>query len=562
MSNIPEIWVADSETDPFAVDVIPKPFIWGLYNGTDYYEFTNTNDFVDFVAARPIVVYAHNGGKFDWHFISHRFEAGTPILVIAGRLSRFTIGKCEFRDSINIYAKPLEAFNKEKFDYNKMHESVRDQYMPEIKKYLRSDCENLYALVTGFVNEYGFNITTASAAMKFWRMKLPTGRNKVPRSDGFFYDVFRRFFFGGRVQCFEQGDIPVNALSADINSAYPNAMMEKHPYGLLYDQGEGKPRKKMKNWGPMFFDIECIAHGAFCYRGLNGALYYPDDKQKRFYHVTGWELIAAIETDTVSELKFLQWYDFPEKKSFSDYINYFWDKRLGYKAAGDKHASDFAKLMMNSLYGKFATNPDRYKENFLVPKDEFYSDFIHYDLYETDSWHEFREWVIVQREQDNSKKKFFNLATAASITGFNRAKLWRALTECERPFYCDTDSITAVSFDTDKSVTLGSELGEWEIEHEYDRVVVCGKKLYAFHTRGEPMQKTAAWKVASKGARLEYKDVIRVAAGKPVTWKSIAPTFSVAKSEPSFISRDIKATAGDSRYVPRRFDPMFIDDVK
>ena len=555
--NHPEIWVADSETDPFAPDIIPKPFIWGLTNGTEYFEFTDTNDFIDFVSAKSIVLYAHNGGKFDWHFCSHRFECGSPILVIAGRLSRFTIGECEFRDSINIYAKPLEAFSKEKFDYNKMHESVRDQYMPEIKKYLRSDCDNLYNLVTGFINEYGFNITTASAAMKFWRMKLPSGRNKVPRSDGFFYDVFRRFFFGGRVQCFEQGDIKVKALSADINSAYPNAMMQKHPYGLNYACNEGKPRKKSDKWGPMFFDIECVAHGAFCYRGKDGALYYPDDNETRTYHVTGWELVCAIETNTASDIKILQHYEFLELKDFSEYINYFWEKRLEYKAAGDKHASDFAKLMMNSLYGKFATNPDRYKENFLVPKDEFYSTFINGELEETDSWHEFREWVIVQREQDNSKKKFFNLATAASITGYNRAKLWRAITECERPFYCDTDSITAVSFDTDKSVKLGSELGQWEIEHKYDRVIVCGKKLYAFHTRGEPMRKKSAWKVASKGARLEFKDIIRVAAGKPVTWKSIAPTFSVAKSEPSFISRDIKATAGDSRIVPRRYDPKY-----
>ena len=121
----PEIWVADSETDPFAPDVIPKPFIWGLYNGSDYYEFTDTDDFCDFVATKTIVLYAHNGGKFDWHFLSHRFESGSPILVIAGRLSRFVIGECEFRDSINIYAKPLEAFSKEKFDYNKIDKYLK-----------------------------------------------------------------------------------------------------------------------------------------------------------------------------------------------------------------------------------------------------------------------------------------------------------------------------------------------------------------------------------------------------------------------------------------------------
>lgn len=559
MKKIPEIWVADSETDPFDYDIIPKPFIWGLFNGSEYHEFTDTDKFIDFVAKKEIVLYAHNGGKFDWHFLSHRFEPGSPMLVIAGRLSRFTIGKCEFRDSINIYARPLESYQKEKFDYDKMEASVRHLYMDEIRDYLKSDCENLFDLVTDFVSEYGFNITTASAAMKYWRYSLPTGRNKVPRSDGLFYDTFKRFFFGGRVQCFEQGDIKIDALSADINSAYPNAMMQEHPYGLIYSCEQGKPRKKPKKWGPMFFDIECIAHGAFCYRGKNGALYYPDDSETRLYHVTGWELLTAIDTNTASDIKILQHYDFAELKDFSNYINYFWDKRLEYKEAGDKHGSDFAKLMMNSLYGKFASDVSRYKENFLVPKDEFYSEFIDTELTDTDSWHEFREWVLVSRDQDTSKKKYFNLATAASITGFNRAKLWRAITECERPLYCDTDSITAVSFDTDKSVTLGSELGEWEIEHEYDRVAICGKKLYAFHTRGEKMNKKSSWKIASKGSRLEFADILKVAAGETVNWKSIAPTFSVAKSEPSFISREIKETAGDSRIVPRRYDPKYQD---
>ena len=435
-----------------------------------------------------------------------------------------------------------------------MYAEVRDEYMPEIREYLESDCRNLYNLVTGFINQYGLHISTASAAMKFWQYKLPCGRQDIPRSDGHFYEKFSRFFFGGRVQCFERGDITIDAQSADINSAYPTAMMHEHPYGLFYIEQDGKPKKGADKWGPMFFDIECISRGAFGYRGLNGHLYYPDDGIKRVYHVTGWELVCAIETDTVSELKILTHYEFTGLKSFRDYITHFWDIRKEFKAAGATHDSDFAKLMMNSLYGKFAANPERYKETMLIPRDEFYSEYID-KLEETDSWREFREWIILQRQQDNTQKKYFNLATAASITGFVRAKLWRAICECERPFYCDTDSITAVSFGP--SVELGSELGQWEIEYEYDRVIMGGKKLYAFHHRGQSMTDAAAWKLASKGARLTHEDLIKIAAGKTVTYRSIAPTFSVAKSQPSFINRDIKQTAEDSRIVPPEHDPMF-----
>lgn len=564
-----ELWVADSETDPFDFDVIPAPFIWGCFNGTDYHEFENTDDFVNFITRRNCIVYAHNGGKFDWHFISPWFERDKPLLVIAGRLSRFQIGKAEFRDSINLYAKPLEAFQKEKFDYNKMYKTVRHEYMDEIKHYLRSDCENLFALVTGFIEKYGFHISTASAAMNYWEYKTePGGKQSVPRSDGFFYQTFSPYFFGGRVQCFEQGDISIDAQSADINSAYPTAMMQDHPYGLLYVYEENAPRKEMKNWGPMFFDVECISRGAFGYRGTNGTLYYPDDGKRRVYNVTGWELVAAIETDTISELKILAHYEFGELKSFKTYINHFWNLRANIKdqireaeSKGDaalanalKHDSDFAKLMMNSIFGKFAANPDRYKEHLLMDRKEFYESYIN-EMDPEETWQDFREWVILKKPQDNSKKKFFNLATAASITGFVRAKLWRSICDCERPFYCDTDSITAVRFG--KQTQIGNDLGEWEIEHYYDRIIMGGKKLYGFHYRGKSMNDPTAWKLASKGARITHQDIIQIGAGKMITYKSMAPTFSVSKEKPTFLVREIRPTAEDSRIVPVEYDPQY-----
>jgi hypothetical protein len=34
----------------------------------------------------------------------------------------------------------------------------------------------------------------------------------------------------------------------------------------------------------------------------------------------------------------------------------------------------------------------------------------------------------------------------------------------------------------------------------------------------------------------------------------------MSKENPTFVERDIKATASDVRIVPRRFDPMFIEE--
>jgi len=582
-----EIWVADSETDPFELGIIPKPFIWGVYNGygdTFYREFTDTDSFVDFVSKRNIILYAHNGGKFDWHFISHRFEPESDLLIINGRLARFTINRCEFRDSFNLMPVALDQYQKEKIDYSKMHYLYREQYMDEIKTYLKSDCVNLWNMVYGFDRDYGRHITQASAAMNFWHYRLG---NKVPRSDAEYYDTIKPFYYGGRVQCFEYGDIrpPTGKLfkSIDIKSAYPDAMMRDHPYSLEYERKPGKPRKHMDKWGPMFFVIDCVARGCFPYRGTNKNLYFPADDEKRRYFVTGWEVLAALETGTIEDYTFLEHYDFTETINFSEYVNYFWNLRQAFKKSGDKGGEFYCKIFLNALYGKFGMDIRKHKNYTLKPRGEMPR--LIASMKDGESVIDFKEWCILAEQAAIGRKRFYNLATSASITGYVRAKLWSAICTADRPLYCDTDSITAAGFGDE--INLSSELGDWEIESHYDRVVICGKKLYAMHKvrddgvweysaekrainkkmRDDPNIKTrreaeckVAWKMASKGAKLDHIDLINIAAGEKVQFNNIVPTFSMSKAKPTFVSREIKITASDIRTVPRGYDPKFKDE--
>ena len=546
------LWVADSETDPFELGVIPEPFIWGLYNGTTYYEFRETAEFVDFVTKRRMLLYAHNGGKFDWHFLSPWFEPDAELLIINGRLARFKIGRCEFRDSFNLMPVALEQYQKKEFDYTKMHKNFRDQHMDEISEYLESDCVNLYNMVSGFERSYGRHITQASAAMHFWKYRLS---NKVPRSSAEFYDIFRPFYYGGRVQCFQHGDFTTDAMSVDINSAYPYAMLAEHPYSLDYKVIEGEPKSDYKKWGPMFFTIECDSKGAFPYRGLNQKLYFPDDGERRIYRITGWELIAALETGTADKIKFLEYYEFAEVQDFSEYVSYFWNLRQDFKKKGDKGGEFYCKIFLNALYGKFGMDIRRHKQYTLKPKSEM-SNLIS-GMMDGQTLQDFKEWIILAEQQAIGKRRFYNLATAASITGFVRSFLWRAINGATDVYYCDTDSITAKGFGPE--VQIGKELGQWGIEHEYDRVIVCGKKLYAFHIKGKSFNQKSSWKLASKGARLTYSDLIQIASGEAVQFNNIVPTFSMSKSEPTFVRRVIRGTASDIRKVPRSVDPKYND---
>lgn len=565
------IWTCDAETDPFEFGVVPKPFIWGIYTGEDYHEFIGTGEnryctrddlkkMVDFLREQEVIIYAHNGGKFDWHFLTEYLEPDQEILVINGRLARFEIGKCEFRDSWNLIPVPLGAYGKDEIEYEKMHYLFREEHLQEIRDYLKSDCVYLHEMIKEFENEYGIHITQAQAAMHLWKYQF---KNKVPRSGPIFYDEFRPWYFGGRVQCFQFGDskhsrVPSRTLSIDINSAYPYAMLSPHPYSLEYKKVRGKPKHVYENWGPIFFTVSCIARGCFPYRATTGALYYPADDIERVYYVTGYELQAAIETETIDNLTIIEHFVFEETKDFSEYVNYFYEKRLTAETIGE---SIFAKLFLNSLYGKFATDPRKYKTHILKPASQLQD--VLQELGEHDTFKHFKEWILVcQNRDDPGKNPFFNVTTGASITGFVRAYLWRAICNAENVVYCDTDSITAEAF---PGVEFSRELGQWDLENYYDRVIVCGKKMYAMHVDKKKTEKATGkkikkqWKIASKGAALDHNDMQKMAAGTLVMYDNIAPTFSTSKSEPSFVSRELRMTATDITQVPPDIDPLFAD---
>ena len=128
------------------------------------------------------------------------------------------------------------------------------------------------------------------------------------------------------------------------------------------------------------------------------------------------------------------------------------------------------------------------------------------------------------------------MATAASITGWVRAYLFRALRACERPLYCDTDSIACAR---GVGLDLGPDLGQWKDEGHYYRAAIAGRKMYAFFGRDE--KGAPAEKTASKGVTLSADQIASIAAGQSVTARRDAPNFSVRFGR-RYIEREIKAT--------------------
>ena len=522
-----KIAVGDCETDPFKVGRVPKPFIWGYYNGEEYEEFDTAKEFIDYVYDKKEIIYFHNGGKFDYFYMLDELEPFSEITIINGRISKFKIGDCEFRDSINILPLALSQFQKDEFDYTKLEKEVRHKHKKEISEYLESDCRNLYELVMAFINLYGVNLTVAGTALKQWKK---ISEKDIPKSDEAYYETLKKYYYGGRVECFEKGIIKGESESYDINSAYPRAMLDEHPYGTFYLE-----RKEPKNGidgikGANFYTVLAESKGALPLRDKTG-LNFPHTKE--IFNVTGWELLAGLETGTVNILDFQKEIEYPDKTNFHEYVNHFYEMKKNAKPKTPEYI--FAKLFMNSLYGKFAANPKKYSE-FMILEKRFIEAAIE-DGYEFAG--ELGKWGLMKRDLDDEKKNYYNISTAASITGWVRAYMWRNICKVAQngnePLYCDTDCIFFRKLNNKNSFNIGEELGEWEKEGEYSEGAIAGKKLYSF------LSKNGTYKKASKGCNLSGKEIFSVAKGEEVSYSDFAPVYSVYK-QPYFQVRKIRQT--------------------
>jgi hypothetical protein len=562
----------DAETDPFSKhrsrnNLLPMPFVWGFYdNGfmdesKPFYYFEDTDEFVDFIRTKEYLIYAHNGGKFDYHYLKNYMEEYDEIMVISGRIAKFKIGIAEFRDSWNILPVPLAMYEKQiqDFSIHEPSERRKPENWARILNYLESDCRNLFEIVTAYRERFGSNLTLAGGSMRELDRKndvpMPTTRYRK------FYDDYHPFYFGGRVECFKTGIIERPFKVVDINSAYPFAMLRDHPYSYDVDVVEGDARDNMTRGQieTSFFTIRCQSAGALPWKDPDGkvedgALIFPNDEIEREYNVSGWELLAGLETDAIKNLVFIRSHIFDQTTNFSEFILTLYEERKRAKAAGDKAGDLLAKLAMNASYGRFAIAPFRFKDYQLFPADKV--GWLHPD--NEKEWLDVddRQWlfaghfgkfILGQSPIPEKRWRFYNVATAASITGFVRAYLWRALCTASDLLYCDTDSIAA----GETTVELGSELGQWEIEGEFTKAAIGGKKLYSFKYTDETRPKDRhgnlkAYKVASKGVKLTAMEIESIARGDTVTYVPEVPTYKVGGFADKKTGEKVIA-----RYIPR-----------
>ena len=77
-------------------------------------------------------------------------------------------------------------------------------------------------------------------------------------------------------------------------------------------------------------------------------------------HLTSVDLKLLFDNYDVWDITYIGGYKFRgETGLFSEYIDYWYDVKQKAKVEGNKAMYHIAKLMLNSLYGKFGSNPEK-----------------------------------------------------------------------------------------------------------------------------------------------------------------------------------------------------------
>jgi hypothetical protein len=577
-----KIAVIDFETDPFLHGRDPRPFAAGFYDGSVYLEFWGDDcvtQLIIYLESRtdPLIIYAHNGGKFDFFFLLEEGALENPAMMINGRIVKCrAIGIHEMRDSYAMMPVPLRVYQKLDIEYSKLEREVRDVHRGEISEYLRMDCVYLFELVEKFIAQFGAKLTVGAAAISEVQKFHP-----VPRRDAKHDQAFRPYYFGGRVECFEKGKITPSAPGKklkifDVNSMYPQAMSAyDHPAsgqyvtldgataGRAFDHATGK----FKGFGDFvyFMHFTGINNGALPVRLESGGIAF--DQAMGDFYACSHEIKAAIELKLITVLKIHSVHICTAKMRFTEFVSHWGAEKARCKAAGDKAGELFAKLMLNSAYGKMATDPTKFKDYYILDNSENdYDDFEEWKQSAKARATAYSETFSDDKEARRAYLKlapklvqdaprfeiwecgapddrgYFDVAIGASITSAARSILLRAIHACERPLYCDTDSLICEAL---SGVEIhDSKLGAWKFEGETDLLYVAGKKMYA--AMGATLDKdgTRKDKIASKGAKLSADDIAYVAMHPDefLLWKSDAPNFKL-DGRVEFIERKIRATA-------------------
>lgn len=464
-----------------------KFIVLGFYDGKNYLEFRSLKKFLDFIKTqKSLNIFAHFGGKFDLLFILQAIfkdkdfklntliPRGSSILTIEVIYENC---KHSFRDSAALMPFGLKSLSENfavdtiKGDWD--HTKTRG-YSKGLSKYLQADCKSLYQCIEKFyewplIQKSGPAYTSASQAMKVFRTFLKEEISNLPTNAT---DFCRESYLGGRTEIFKpfyNGKGPL--YEYDCNSLYPFVMANGvYPIDVGYKTFSRDKSKLGIYEASVSIDADFYLPSLGVIR--DGKYIFPTGNFKG--HWTSAELDYAESLGY--KIKIHRGHEFKTKKYlFKDYVDALYSIRES--SPKNSVSNVLAKLLMNSLYGRFGMNLER--ENITL------------DLKEGN-----KEYLVLKIGGRNVQiftepttlNSFTHTAIASFVTSYARIHMHKTMFKIsDSIYYTDTDSIFTTS-----ELSTGARLGDFKLEHVYDSACFLLPKTYIATSKSKT-------KIAMKG---------------------------------------------------------------
>lgn len=526
-----------------------RPFLVGIYDGEKFVSERGPLCILKALGKHLLtkknmgaVFYAHNGGGFDWlHFLPVIEELGYhyEILTVASSIQMLTVKRSSrskekgwrFLDSMKLLPMSLDkaakAFQVETLKGEIDYDTNEDD--PRWLEYLERDCVALYQVLTKahdlveirLRGEVG--ITAASTAMRTFRrahMVAPIQRHKEH------HPLFRECYYGGRVERFREHAEGLHYF--DINSSYPNAMLEPMPVGDLVEH-YGTPTESLKAGTVGFARARVTVPESTripvlpVRHPVSGKLVFPTGTFEGSW--TAIELLTAQAQGAIIEWKESVW--IRAHPVLAPIVRELYEYRDTARPDYDEGLATLAKILLNSLYGKFGMATKREKIIVLREGDDIPIGGRPADPLDPDCG----VWYV----EEETDAPYVAPQIAAQVTAIARLTLHKYLTLADEKgvlAYCDTDSILTTA---DLSEFVSSKLGALKDEGKGKtfRGVFLQPKVYMLTCEQDDSVKLTMkgyrpsrdWSAARKA---EFFSTVK--AGGVVSYESLEKIGALAKA--------------------------------
>ena len=280
----------------------------------------------------------------------------------------------------------------------------------------------------------------------------------------------------------------------DVNSLYPSVMVnEVLPYGQpIFFEGKYEEDKLFKLYIQMITCCFKLKDGMIpTIQIKNNLAFIPNE----YLESSDGRIVTLVLTNVDLEL-FFKHYDVYELKYcggwkfkgvkglFTEYIEYWTNKKIESKKNNNPSMYRISKLMLNSLYGRFGLNPVVKTKYPYLGEDEI----VHYGFYPTEE----RQPVYIPVASFITS--YARLKTIESSQAIREYSKWRYGEDYY--IYSDTDSIHLKYIDPEELANIIKideyELGAWKVESEFVRGKYIRQKCYIEESPTGEMNVTVA----------------------------------------------------------------------